>query len=110
MKVGGLEVDVGMLEKNQLKRGDCRKSGPAGTFRLGADSAGKVGCQQGGLKTSHSIRHIPMAERNIHSSILGTRCTVLQYSYGEIVRLSMINKEMMYVNECNGEEDLLRLH
>jgi hypothetical protein len=35
-----------MLEKDELKRGDCRKSGPAGTFRLGADSAGKVGCQQ----------------------------------------------------------------
>jgi hypothetical protein len=37
-----------MLEKDELKRGDCRKGGPAGTFRLGADSAGKVGCQQGG--------------------------------------------------------------
>jgi hypothetical protein len=35
-----------MLEKDELKRGDCRKSGPAGTFRLGADSAGKVGCQE----------------------------------------------------------------
>ena len=43
-----------MLEKDELKRGDCRKGGPAGTFRLGADNAGKVGCQQGGLKTSHS--------------------------------------------------------
>jgi hypothetical protein len=81
-----------MLEKDELKRGNCRKGGPAGTFRLGADSAGKVGFQQGGLKTSHSDTSHSDGGAKHSFLILGTRSTVLLYSYGEIVRLRMINK------------------
>jgi hypothetical protein len=39
----GVRKLVGMLEKDDLKRGDCKKCGAAGTFRLGTVSAGKVG-------------------------------------------------------------------